>query len=320
MDIFDVISQLAPKRKQTPNGWWSFNAVCCQHNGESPDTKRRGGIRKTDDGGTTYHCFNCGFKTSWRPGRPLSKKMQKLMSWLGATDNQIRDIAFECLKLEAGIISDKPIVLNFEPKDLPPNSKIINEELILNEPSVHPIVEYIYSRGLTLNDSEFYWSSDTLYKTRLIIPIKLHNQIIGYIARSTTNNKIRFLVERPADVVFNLDNQHWENKFVLVVEGPIDALLLKGVATMTNDISPGQAMQINRLDKQVIVVPDRDKPGSELIKKAIENNWAVSFPEWDDDIKDAGDAVLRYGRLATLISIIQNVETSALKIKLRTKI
>lgn len=320
MDIFDVMMQLVPKKKQTPNGWMSFNAVCCHHNGESSDRKRRGGIKKTEDGGVSYHCFNCGFKTSWRPGRPLSKKMQNLLGWMGATSTQVQDIALECLKTEAGEISEKNINLTFEARDLPTGSKLLTEDFILNNPQVYPVVEYIYSRGLTLDDSDFYWSNDPIFKSRFIIPIKMFNKIVGYTARAINNNKIRYLTEHPTDVLFNMDSQDWDNKFVLVFEGPIDALLLNGVSPLTNSITPGQALQLNRMDKQIIVVPDRDKPGLELIEKAIEYNWAVSFPNWHESIKDAAQAVSKYGRLATLISILMNVETSELKIKLRTKL
>jgi hypothetical protein len=45
----------------------------------------------------------------------------------------------------------------------------------------------------------------------------------------------------------------------------------------------------------------------------------VSFPNWDDGIKDANDALKHYGRLYTLYSIINSVETSELKIRLRMK-
>ena len=39
-----LLLHLPGKRKQTASGWLSFNAVCCIHNGESADTRGRGGI------------------------------------------------------------------------------------------------------------------------------------------------------------------------------------------------------------------------------------------------------------------------------------
>ena len=102
MSLYDDLLALVPNKKQTPNGWVSFNAPCCHHQGENRDTKKRGGIKKTEDGGATYHCFNCGYKASWRPGRGLSKRMRELLGWMGASDDQINKIAFECMKTEGG--------------------------------------------------------------------------------------------------------------------------------------------------------------------------------------------------------------------------
>ena len=78
-------------------------------------------------------------------------------------------------------------------------------------------------------------------------------------------------------------------------------------------------MLLNKLQKQIIVVPDRDKAGSKLISQAIELGWSVSMPEWSQDISDIGEAVNKYGRLYTLYSIVTGAEESSLKIKLRQK-
>ena len=68
--ISDFIKGILPtKKKTTPSGWTSFNGVCCPHNGESPDTRGRGGLTANPDGSVSYHCFNCNFKASYQPGR-----------------------------------------------------------------------------------------------------------------------------------------------------------------------------------------------------------------------------------------------------------
>lgn len=320
MDLHDELLSLVAKKKQTPNGWTSFNAPCCVHNGESRDTKKRGGLKRTDDNGTTYHCFNCGWKASWRPGRNLGKRMQDLLRWLGASDDQIRRIAFECLKTEGSSTKKVIETLDFKPRKMPENSQLITEELIQKDDRVIPVVEYIYSRGLTLDDADFYWCNQGTFEDRLIIPLSVNNNLVGYIARKTRPGNPKYLTEHPAHIVFNLDKQPHDTQFVLVFEGSIDALLLGGVAVLTNEISAEQALQINRLEKQVIVVPDRDKAGETMIRQAAELGWSVAFPEWGEEVKDAADAVIKYGRLATLISIIKSVETNSLKINLRMKI
>jgi DNA primase len=104
-----------------------------------------------------------------------------------------------------------------------------------------------------------------------------------------------------------------------VCEGPFDAISIDGVAILGSEISDQQKTLINQLKREVIILPDRDSAGKKLVDQAIENNWSVSFPNWDPDIKDANEALLKYGRLATLYSIIRSKETSGLKIKLLSK-
>jgi hypothetical protein len=66
-------------------------------------------------------------------------------------------------------------------------------------------------------------------------------------------------------------------------------------------------------------VPDQDSAGMELVDRAVELGWAVSMPPWPADTKDVNDSVVRYGRLATLLTIFENRETSRIKIEMRKK-
>jgi hypothetical protein len=66
-------------------------------------------------------------------------------------------------------------------------------------------------------------------------------------------------------------------------------------------------------------VPDQDTAGMALVDRALELGWAVSMPEWGDGIKDVNDAVIKFGRLATLLIILQNRETSRIKIEIKRK-
>ena len=56
-----------------------------------------------------------------------------------------------------------------------------------------------------------------------------------------------------------------------------------------------------------------------LVERALELGWAVSIPDWEQGVKDVNDAVVRYGRLGTLLSIMHSRETSRVKIELRKK-
>ena len=99
----------------------------------------------------------------------------------------------------------------------------------------------------------------------------------------------------------------------------MDAIHIEGCALGGSEISDQQVMLLNKLQRDIIVVPDRDKAGSKLVERAIELGWSVSLPEWNQDINDIGDAVSKYGRLYTLHSIVTAAEESPLKIRLRAK-
>jgi len=119
--------------------------------------------------------------------------------------------------------------------------------------------------------------------------------------------------------VFNMDAQDWTRKFVIVTEGPFDAITISGVSILGSEINDIQKELINNLNRQVIVVPDRDAPGEKLINQAMEFSWSVAFPEWEDGVDDVADAVLKYGRLFTIQSILKTTESSKLKIDLKRK-
>ena len=85
---------------------------------------------------------------------------------------------------------------------------------------------------------------------------------------------------------------NWDSPLVLC-EGPFDAITVSGVSILGSEINDVQRELINNLNRQVIVVPDRDAPGEKLINQAIEFGWNVAFPEWDNKVEDVADAVLK---------------------------
>jgi hypothetical protein len=56
-----------------------------------------------------------------------------------------------------------------------------------------------------------------------------------------------------------------------------------------------------------------------MLKSVLENGWSMSLPEWEEDIKDVADAVKRYGRLYTLLKIINSRTSNKIKIELEKK-
>ena len=97
--------------------------------------------------------------------------------------------------------------------------------------------------------------------------------------------------------MINIDNQTPKKISGIVCEGSIYAIHIEGVALLGSELKDQQALLINRLGKQVIVIPDPDSKGKKLVEQAIDQGWSVSMPEWSMDINDVGDAVDRYGRI-----------------------
>jgi len=331
--IQDTVLQILPaRRKRSPSGWISFNAPCCVHNGESTDTRGRGGIMPNPNGGVSYHCFNCNFKASYSPGYHLNYKFRKLLSWLGVDENTVRRLVIEAIRIK-DIIS--PEVIEKEPKQEVAfkTRQLPSDAVNLLESKDLPALEYLLPRKIDPEVYPFYTSQslDHNLNRRLIIPCYWNNDVIGYTARAWDESvKPKYYSHYESNYVFNVNRQHKDWKFVLVSEGPFDAMSIDGVAVLSNECSEVQTDIIDSLGKEVIVIPDFDMhynektkrtkwPGATLIDQAVEFGWTVSFPVWSETCKDVNEAVVKYGKLFVLKSILEGRETNRLKIELRKR-
>jgi len=302
--------------RSSPKGWISFNCPMCVVNGQSrPDTKHRGGIMYNADGGVSYHCFNCQYKTSWQPGRQLSFKMSKLLRQLGFEESEVQR-----LKLEILSQADVDSLVTREPETTwtPdwPDFDFGFDVRPLEDPE-----KIDYLKGRQIFDLAVWLETDYKdrgFDRRVILPYTYQNRLVGYVARYVGEmppKLVKYHRRAPADFVYGLDNQKDQRQFVIVSEGEFDALLTGGLSLGSNNLSDRQAQLIEDLDIEPIVIPDADKSGRELAERAANFGWSVSFPEWEG-CKDVTDAVLKYGRLFTIHSILQAAEHSPTKIRL----
>jgi 5S rRNA maturation endonuclease (ribonuclease M5) len=334
--ISDFIKSILPaKRKTTPTGWTSFNAPCCHHNGETADTRGRGGLTANADGSVSFHCFNCNFKASYQPGRHLTFKFRKLLRWLGADENDVKRLVIEAIRVRE-LVNPEEVKLEQEEKiefkvRTIPESAISFQQLltyhVLSDfadvpPLLNSAVDYVKARNINTDKYDFYWTDSTEHSLhqRVIIPMIWEGKIIGYTSRAFTDGvKPKYYSNYEPNFVFNTNNQLHDSKFVIVCEGPFDAMSVDGVAIMSNECSETQAEIIESLGKEVIVVADRDKAGAKLLQNAMDYGWSASFPVWQETCKDINEAVVKYGKLFVLKSIIDSKETSRLKIELMRK-
>ena len=309
-----VIDSLPGKQKRTSNGWISFNAVCCHHNGESQDKRSRGGVITNGDA-VSYHCFNCNFKTGWQPGRHITFKMRKLLTWLGVDENTRQMLNIEALRIKETVVLEEPdeeqIQVEFKSRSLPEGATSTLPDFVK---------QYAQARALPTEKLMYANTRAAGMWKRVIVPFTWQGETIGFSARSTDNaGRPKYFTSHDSGYVYGIDSQLPDARFVVVTEGLFDAMCIGGVGILSNQCSEQQAQIIDTLAREVILVPDRDRAGQKLIDDALEYGWSVSFPEWESDVKDVNDAVVRYGKLFTLKSIIDGKQTNSLKINLLRK-
>lgn len=317
--LLDFTKNLIPTSwKTSSTGWTSGNCPMCVHNGQArPDTKGRGGFLFEGDR-FQYHCFNCGYNTGWSPGKQLSGNLKKLYTVFGVDSADVQRLQIELMRerdtaelLMSAKKEEAPVVIDWPEVQLPKDSYSVFGYPVASITDANAFVracEYIDERGL-IDYPDWHYSSFRHFKNRIILPFRYRKKIVGYTARwvgPTVPGESKYFTQQPKHFVFNLDMQLKRHKYVIVTEGQLDALSVDGVAIGSNSVSHEQCRIIENLGKQVILLPDADSSSFQLIEQAVARNWAVSFPPWDADIKDANDAVRRYGKLFTVKSIIDS--------------
>jgi hypothetical protein len=325
------------KTRTASKGWITGNAVCCPHNGESQDTRGRGGLIINGDGTVSFHCFNCQFKASYVPGYALPFKFQKLLKWLGVDDLEIYRLKLEALReaqrqealgLVKPVEKKEDLKVEFKKVPLPEESVsflgMVEFYELKDNSHIWPAdftraITYVNCRSINMQKYDFYVTDITEHKLnkRVIVPFTWNNEIIGYTARATIDGITpKYYNQFDSGYVFNVDKQLKNQKFVIVCEGVFDALSIDAVAVMKAEVTKQQVDIIENLDREIIVVPDWNKTGQNLVDIALAHGWSVSFPVWSETCSDINDAVIKYGKLFVLKTIVDSVETSELKIKL----
>lgn len=306
--------------------------MLCHTRGESPDTRGRFGIRFEPDGKIAVHCFNCSFKAAFHPSQTLTKNFKTFLKEIGIAGQDIQKIDFELFRekndVESKDIKLKGIVTkSWKEKALPEQAMSLMEWLKhdCNDRDFLRAVNYALSRGFT-DLSHLYWTPEKwkMFNKRVILPFRFKNKIVGYTGRFVGNPPSKEITKyfniMPNDYIYNLDNQYdFDREFIIISEGVFDAYFTDGISPSGNTLNDDHVRLIRSIGKKVIVCPDKDKNGSQLVQTAIENDWAVAFPEWEKGIKDPTAAVEKYGRILTVKSIIDSRESNPTTIQLKWK-
>lgn len=333
--VCDILLQNLPaKRKITPKGWIIFNSPCCVNRGHRPDTRMRGNLKIGEDGIIGYNCYNCGFK--FRFDGALSTPFEQFLNWIGTDRNQIQAIKMELLKKNIdGESFHTPSTAiqswghRWTTIDLPQGSRAIESVLEDDELDENfiSVVEYLQSRGNAIAGGyDYFWCNSTKHdlNKRLIIPFYHQNKIVGYTARYAGNppsgTPKYWNSGIPTGFLFNNDiSGLYDRKYMVIVEGPLDAIAIQGVGAMGSTLSADQIHWLSMQSPHKIILPDRQRNNQELIDAALMFGWSVSFPEWEDDIKDAADACKKYGQVYTITSVLSAQTTDPIMIGIKRK-
>lgn len=322
-----------PGKASTSGKCVSFNCPCCLYMGEPrPDTKGRGGLFIEHDT-VGYNCFNCRFKFRQDSNSKLSFKTRKFMELLGVPKSDINKAQLESLKSSSmsynllGIDyskTEKPkIDLNFERVGLPRGTQLIHDIIKDADPDsdVFDVYNYAIERGVE-SHPYIMWCNDKAQKfnRRLIIPFMYDGDVVGYTARliDACAKKDRYITQSPnsSKYTFNLDALFKKRKYVIINESPIDAIIYDGVATMNFEPTYKQIQLINNFQGKKIVIPDFGNGGKRMVDTAINNDWGVFFPDWNQGF-DLGQASQMYGRLFVMQHIINNYLSNSVTIKIK---
>ena len=338
--VWAAISEKLPSKRKRTREDINFDCPMCVSRGHRrADRRMRCGI-KNDALGIAINCFNCGFHTKWSMGEAFSHNLREFMIAIGIDPIEIQKLAFKSFQYRA-IIQKSPEALallpssfvpSFESKALPKGARRISDWVAegTTDQNFLDTIQYLYSRGEEIAEAagfDYYWTPNEHHSMhrRIIIPFRHEGMTVGYSGRAIDGTHPRYYTDTPENFLFN--NRvlaDFNRKYAILVEGLFDAIAVDAVGLQGARLNARQIAWIKSFGKTVIMVPDRDTRGQDMIDVALQQNWHVSFPSlresssaprfWEPDVKDAAEATKRYGRLWTLLSIIESATNTPMKI------
>lgn len=298
-------------------GWYPILCkVCNDHGRKGP----RGGF-KFDGDTVAYHCFNCGHSTVYDPEthRSMPQKMQQVLRDFGVPDEEWQQVLFASLaNKDAGLAAEaKKKIIAMEPEELEmPDTFYLLKDAPEDDKWAQIARYYLEEdRGIDPDSYPFMLASKSedprmnKWLGRVIIPIYKQEKLIFYQGRDLTDSKLK-KYESPATsrdkVLYGFDKLFENSELPLyIVEGWFDAFMIDGVALLGNEISKPQIEWLNRSRRKKVYIPDRFGDGKRGANVALANGWHISTPEIGS-CKDMSDAVLKYGKLYVMKSIVDN--------------
>jgi DNA primase len=165
-------------------------------------------------------------------------------------------------------------------------------------------VSYFAGRGITKKAIKFFKLGYSDKQDMVTVPVYSHTGVcVGFVARSVEGKAFKNSTGLPrSKVLFNLNNCKFVD--IVVVESSFDAIRLwqldiPAVATLGANVGTVQLALLNKYANTIIVAPDGDEAGSEMVSKLVKGLGGkdirvLKIPEGKKDIGDMTDEEINH--------------------------
>jgi hypothetical protein len=253
-----------------------------------------------------YYCFNCGAKARWHTDRHPSKAFLEIVAAAGIRPEELSQ--FHGAPSSVPTFAPRPTTFSL------PQDAISLQDCPLDEPPAGFLraAEYGFSRHPDLFDwSPFYWSPS--FPDLLILPSYggQDGRVVGWVGRLTNGRSTaaKYFSQHSRDTLFNSYLLLQPHRHIIpIVEGPFDAISIRGCALLSNNITEKQIMVLKNQRMRPVVFPDRDKAGLALAEAAEKAHIDVGYLNMPEGCKDVFDFVKKTDRLHVVREILKSVE------------
>jgi len=291
IDVRGILDRIGIEYKDVGN---DFKVSCWYHDETVPSML----IHKEQG---MYHCFSCDRSGSIfdivKQFMNFNEDIEliKFVSTYKEDTNQIdEDIRHEELNLEfSGRLKNAPV------------DRIIVELPEHETISDHP---YLKKRGFTteeITEWDMKVVTESPYAGWILIPIYQNGKLLTYFMRSSVNKRKLYGKFPRKNILVGLDKASDFDRPLYITEGIFDMIYLRRagiqvVAALSNrlysDITYAQQLELLKQYKHVVIVPDGDSPGLQLVHDALELIWhgvIVEVCSLPDAKKDTAECTLR---------------------------
>ena len=159
--------------------------------------------------------------------------------------------------------------------------------------------QYFASRNITADSAVKFNLGYSDKQDMVTVPVYSHTGVcVGFVGRSVEGKSFKNSTGMPrSKVLFNLNNCKFQD--IVVVESSFDAIRLSqlnipAVATLGASIGSNQVALLNKYANTVIIAPDGDEAGKEMMGKlskglAGKDIRIMTIPDGKKDIGDMSD-------------------------------